>query len=62
MLSLGDGKVHALLCGSKVTGMKVICVNAAESDVLVSNAFKSGAMPVKVPLSFTIPAMSVTVY
>ena len=62
MLMLADGKVHALLCGNKATGVKLICVNPTESDVQVSNVFKPGATPVKVPASFTVPAMGVTVY
>jgi hypothetical protein len=62
MLMLADGKVHALLCGNKATGVKLICVNPTESDVQVSNVFRPGATPVKVPASFTVPAMGVAVY
>ena len=36
MLKFADGKVHAMLCGNKATGVKLICVNPTESDVPVA--------------------------
>ncbi|MBQ6923251.1 MAG: hypothetical protein IJQ73_01285 [Kiritimatiellae bacterium] len=56
MLKFADGKVHAMLCGNKATGVKLICVNPTESDVQVSNAMKGA------PASFKVPALGVVVF
>ncbi len=56
MLTFADGRVHAMLCGDKTTGVKLICVNPTESDAQVTNAMKGA------PASFKVPAMGVVVY
>ena len=56
MLKFAEGKVHAMLCGNKATGVKLICVNPTESDVQVSNAMKGA------PASFKVPALGVVVF
>ena len=57
-LSLCGGRVRALLCGTKETGVHLICVNPTGEAAVVDDAPK---MP-GVPASFTLPPAGVAVY
>ena len=57
-LSLCGGRVRALLCGTKETGVHLICVNPTDEAAVVNDAPK---MP-GVPDSFALPPAGVAVY
>lgn len=54
-LKLGNGAVHALACGDKSTGRKLICVNPTKAEATVTEKVKGFKTP------FKVPAMSVVV-
>ncbi len=57
-LSLAQGRVRALLCGTKETGVKLICVNPTDEEAVVNDAPKaSGA-----PATFTLPPAGTAVF
>lgn len=65
-LMLSDGKIHAMACGNKATGLKLICVNPT-GDTVDVNATKDLPAQIRtaikgMPTTIKIPAMSVRVY
>ncbi|MBR1920692.1 MAG: hypothetical protein IJ829_01660, partial [Kiritimatiellae bacterium] len=57
-LSLADGKVPALLCGDKTTGVKLICVNPTNARVAAPAPKVKG---LRLPATIEVPAYGVVV-